>query len=281
MKREYKICSPIVQKPQNEEIMKLTIDTTNVMCFYTDISVVDVHYHSCYQIVVSTKSTYDSVIEGKHYKKLKGFIIDKYTKHSCTAPVGSFLVYYIESKSFLGKQLKRILDKQIFIDIETILSKQQLEKLKSDFSEDTLVSSDIKVLSDNLLSDIFNASIKPINSEKTDHRVLKALDFITENISDSLTLEKVAEHIYLSPERTRHLFLEQVEVPFSQYILWKRIKAVLKAVITSHQKFNDAALEYGFTDQAHFNRFFKRMFGISATAILKNSQFVQFIYPEL
>lgn len=261
--------------------MKKPIDTTNIMCFYTDISVVDVHYHSCYQIVISTKYTYDSVIENQHYKNLKGFIIDKYTKHSCTAPKGSFLVYYIESKSFLGKQLKQMLDNKIFIDIETILTQQQLENLKTNFSKDNLSTSNIKTLSDNLLSDIFNASIKPINSEKTDDRVAKTIQFINENISESLTLEKVAENIYLSPERTRHLFLEQVEVPFSQYILWKRIKAVLTAVIQGKQTFFDASLQYGFTDQSHFNRFFKRMFGISATIILKNSRFVQFIYPEL
>ena len=257
------------------------IDTTNVMCFYTDISVVDVHYHCCYQIVVSTKSTYDSHIEGMDYKNLKGFIIDKYTRHSCTAPEGSFLVYYIESKSFLGKQLKRILENQIFIDIETILSVQQFEKLKADFSKDNLTTSYIKTLSDNLLSDIFSSTLSPFNLEKTDQRVAKALDFINENIGENLTLEKVAEHIYLSPERTRHLFLEKAEIPFSQYVLWKRIKAVLRAVINGNQTLYDASMQYGFTDQSHFNRFFKRMFGISATMILKNSRFVQFIYPEL
>lgn len=261
--------------------MKFNIDTTNVMCFYTDISVVDVHYHSCYQIVVSTKFTYDSVIEDKHYKNLKGFIIDKYTKHSCSAPVGSFLVYYIESKSFLGKQLKKILNKEIFIDIETILSKQQLDKLKADFSTPELTTREIKNLSDELLYNIFNLAITPIANESSDERIIKAKEFINDNLSESLTLEKVANHIYLSPERTRHLFLEHVELPFSQYILWKRIKAVLTSVIQGQQNFFDASLQYGFTDQSHFNRFFKRMFGISATVILKNSRFVQFIYPEL
>jgi AraC-like DNA-binding protein len=261
--------------------MSVTLDTTNIMCFYTDISIVDVHYHSCYQIVVSTKYTYDSVIEDKHYKGLRGFIIDKYTKHSCTAPVGTFLVYYIESKSFLGKQLKRIMNKEIFIDIETLLTKERLVQLKNDFSKDNLSTAEIKVLSDNLLCDIFSHSVYFTLPEKTDGRVTKARNFINENISESLTLEKVANHIYLSPERTRHLFLEQVEVPFSQYILWKRIKAVLADVVQGKRTFFDASLQYGFTDQAHFNRFFKRMFGISATMILKNSRFVQFIYPEL
>lgn len=261
--------------------MEFSIDTANVMCFYTDISVVDIHYHSCYQIVVSTKFTYDSVIENKQYKNLKGFIIDKYTKHSCTAPVGSFLVYYVESKSFLGKQLKRILNKEIFIDIETILSKEQLDKLKLDFSKPDLSTAEIKNLSDELLYNIFNLSIRPLTNESTDDRIIKAKEFINQNLSESLTLEKVANHIYLSQERTRHLFLEQVELPFSQYILWKRIKAVLTSVIQGKQSFSEASLLYGFTDQSHFNRFFKRMFGISATVILKNSRFVQFIYPEL
>lgn len=221
------------------------------------------------------------MIEDKTYKNLRGFIIDKYTKHSCTAPVGTFLVYYIESKSFLGKQLKRILNKDIFIDIETILTRERLEQLRIDFSKDNLSTAEIKILSDNLLYDIFSNSIYFIPPEKMDERVGKAINYIHENFSESLTLEKVANHIYLSPERTRHLFLEQVEVPFSQYVLWKRIKAVLRAVILDNHSFVDASLQYGFTDQAHFNRYFKRMFGISATMILKNSRFVQFIYPEL
>lgn len=230
---------------------------------------------------MSTKSTYDSVIEEKTHKNLKGFIIDKYTKHSCTAESGSFLVYYIESKSFLGKQLKRMLNNEIFIDIETILSKQQLENLKTNFSKNNLTVSEIKILSDNLLYDIFSHSVYFIPFEKTDDRVTRAKKFINENIGENITLNKVAKHIYLSPERTRHLFLEQAEVPFSQYVLWKRMKAVLRATIQDKHTFFDASLQYGFTDQAHFNRFFKRMFGISATVILKNSRFVQFIYPEL
>ena len=261
--------------------MNFSLDTTNIMCFYTDISVVDVHYHSCYQIVVSTKSTYDSLIEQTYYKNLKGFIIDKYTKHSCTAPQGSFLVYYIESKSFLGKQLKRMLDKRKFIDIETLLSQHQLSKLATDFSKENLTTTEIKRLSDKLLHDLFSDVIDFVASEQTDERVIKVKSFIRENINENITLESVANHINLSAERTRHLFLEQVEVPFSQYILWGRIKAVLTTVIHGRRTFFDASLQYGFTDQSHFNRFFKRMFGISATMILKNSRFIQFIYPEL
>jgi AraC-like DNA-binding protein len=263
------------------ETQELTLDTANVMCFYTDISVVDVHYHSCYQIVVTTKSAYDSLVEGKLYKNLKGFIIDKYTRHSCSAPQSSFLVYYIESRSFLGKQLKRMLNNEIFIDIETILSQSQLDQLRTDFSRDNLTAPEIKNLSDKLLYNIFKSWINPVADKATDSRIAKATAYINANLINSIMLNDVANHIHLSPERTRHLFLEQIEVPFSQYILWKRMKAVLIAVIQGKETFYDASLQYGFTSQSHFNRFFKRMFGISPTMILKNSRFVQFIYPQV
>lgn len=256
------------------------LDTSSVMCFYTDISIVDVHYHSCYQIVVSTKTTFDSVIEETCYQHLKGFVLNKYTKHSCFAPKGSFLVYYIESKSLLGKKLHRLLAGENFIDIETILAEQALNKLSRKF-EEKLTAVEMKIISDNILDQIVQPSGNIPAIDDDDKRLYKAIAYIDQNLGEPISLEHVAGHIYLSPERTRHLLAEQLEMPFSQYVLWRRIKAVLRAVLQSGRNFADASVQCGFNDQSHFNRYFKRMFDISATVILKNSRFIQFINPDL
>lgn len=260
--------------------MRAILNTNNIMCFYTSISIVDVHYHSCYQIVVSTDTTFDSNIEGTEYKNIKGFIINKNVKHSCHAPKGNFLIYYVESKSFFGKQIKKVLHDKTMIDIESLLPSKQLESIGKDFNR-SLSGIEIKKISDTLLFDMFKKHFLILEKENMDQRILKAIGYIDENFETSISLNQVADYIHLSPERTRHLFLEQMETSFSQYVLWKRIKAVLKEVIQKKKSFFDASLQYGFTDQSHFNRYFKRMFGISANVILKNSQFIQFVYPEV
>jgi len=111
------------------------------------------------------------------------------------AESGSYLVYYVENRSFLGKQLKRIFNKEIFIDIETILSQAQLEKLKNDFSKDNLTTAEIKMLSDKLLFDIFESWIKHVTNETTDSRITKAIEYINNNLSNSITLNDVANYI--------------------------------------------------------------------------------------
>jgi len=80
--------------------------------------------------------------------------------------------------------------------------------------------------------------------------------------------------IHLSPERARHLFARETGVPFSQYVLWKRVRKVIALVVRDGSTLGEAALAAGFADQAHFNRIFKRMFGISPKTHLKNSRSV-------
>jgi len=56
-----------------------------MISFLARHSEVDVHYHQCFQIVVSLRNTFNSVIDGKAYQGLNGFFVNQYVTHSCQA----------------------------------------------------------------------------------------------------------------------------------------------------------------------------------------------------
>jgi len=99
-----------------------------------------------------------------------------------------------------------------------------------------------------------------------DPRIKRALDMIRARISETILLAEIAEATYLSPDRFRHLFLEQTGIRFRPYILWLRIEVAL-AAYAANKSLTEASQAGGFADSAHFSRTFKQMFGIAPSSI--------------
>lgn len=64
----------------------------------------------------------------------------------------------------------------------------------------------------------------------------------------------------LSASRFQHLFTHEVGVPFRRYRAWCRMRAAIAAVLDG-ANLTDAAHAAGFSDQPHFSREFRRIFG--------------------
>jgi YesN/AraC family two-component response regulator len=255
------------------------ITDNNIISFLSRHAVVEIHYHNCFQIVVSIQSAFNCTIDKKEYKSLQGFIINQNIKHSCKAPDTSVLVYFIDAESYLGWQLKEILSGKSFLDIGSLLTKLQMQEL---IVQCNLTSSaaEMKKVADDLLEKIM-PSQPTQKSMSMDERIIRVMEYIDYHLDNPISLDDISKLIFLSPERARHLFVQQTGTPFSQYLLWKRIKKIIMSVLKDNASLADASMWYGFTDQAHFSRIFKRMFGTSAKPLLKNSRFVQFLSPEV
>ena len=78
--------------------------------------------------------------------------------------------------------------------------------------------------------------------------------------------EEIAEAVFLSPSRFRHLFVEETGMAFRPYVLWLRLQRAIECH-TSGENLTNAAYTAGFSDLAHMSRTFRRMFGIAPGAL--------------
>lgn len=110
------------------------------------------------------------------------------------------------------------------------------------------------------------ASVQSPSARRLDPRIERALDIVRQGLDDTVTMTAVAQAVHLSPERFRHLFLEQTGIRFRPYVLWLRLETAV-ASYAAGSSLTDASHAAGFADSAHFSRTFKRMFGVQAIGV--------------
>jgi AraC-like DNA-binding protein len=225
-----------------------------------------VHRHSTVQVVISMDATFSSRVNQTLIEEIQIILFNKFIPHSCFSNSRS-LVFLIEPASLLGIQLILKLEKQNFITLkrnEQILSLVDTSR-KSDFADPSLTDYLFQQFS---LDQETNLGI-------IDDRILSSIDFIKRNIHQDIDLGKAANYVHLSEGRFRHLFNEQIGMPFSKYILWTKIKMVLINTLKNKMSFAEAAFHAGFCDQSHFSKVFVNTFGIAPNDLKKNSRFLQ------
>ncbi len=100
---------------------------------------------------------------------------------------------------------------------------------------------------------------------RLDARIEKSISHID---LEDFSLAGLAEEAGLSVERFRHLFRQEIGVPFSAYRLWLKTKRAVDH-LANRTHLLDAAYEGGFADQAHFSRIFRRSFGVNPSDFTK------------
>lgn len=99
-----------------------------------------------------------------------------------------------------------------------------------------------------------------------DPRITRALELIREGLGGKVSLTAVAAAVHLSPDRFRHLFVQETGVGLRPYLLWLRLELSLAAYVAG-RTLTEAAYIGGFADSAHFSRTFKSMFGITPASV--------------
>ncbi len=90
-----------------------------------------------------------------------------------------------------------------------------------------------------------------------------AIQFIKENINKDLTLQEVADHVYLNYSYFSHLFKERTGSNFVDCLKKLRIDKAKELLRIRSYKIKDVAEEVGFNNPKYFTKVFRNVTGIS------------------
>ena len=96
-----------------------------------------------------------------------------------------------------------------------------------------------------------------------DHRILRCLRFIEENLTNDLSNPILAAHAKMATNAFIRLFSHEVGVSVQKYIRNKRIDRACIMLHHSNFSIDEIALKTGFADRYHFSRIFKQSTSIS------------------
>jgi AraC family transcriptional regulator len=100
----------------------------------------------------------------------------------------------------------------------------------------------------------------------SDPRVLAAVEYLRQRVDQPVSLPEVAKVANLSPDRFRHLFVEETGMPLRTYVLWRRLLHVW-TLLSAGETLSSAAHAAGFADSAHLSRTARTMFGLPPSVL--------------
>lgn len=100
--------------------------------------------------------------------------------------------------------------------------------------------------------------------------IQKALDFMEENILESINYEDVARQVYMSNYHFHRLFSMITGITANEYIRNRRLSMAGQDLNMSGEKVVDIALKYGYETPEGFTKAFSRFHGVSPI-VAKNS----------
>ncbi len=114
-------------------------------------------------------------------------------------------------------------------------------------------------------------------TRRLDSRVTTVLDAIRASDDLRMSLDQAADRACLSSTRFAHLFKDQVGLPFSRYMLWRKLTRAMVAM-ASEGTIAAAAHAADFADAAHLTRTFYQMVGM-APSVLMRGDFIEIPSP--
>ena len=189
-------------------------------------------------------------------------IVAAHQSHAFKAPGQLVALIFAEPESLEGRRLRECFRHGV-APLDTAVLAEEAVRLAAAYEHG---SADEEIVACARAVTAKLASIQPSSAKPLDKRIERAIDIVRERLGEAVMMAEVADAIHLSPERFRHLFLQETGIRFRPYVLWLRLETAV-ASYAAGSSLTEASHAAGFADSAHFSRTFKRMFGVQAIGV--------------
>lgn len=112
---------------------------------------------------------------------------------------------------------------------------------------------------------------------RTQHHVEKMLEWLELRFHEPFSLQKLSDHVYLSPYHASRLFKKHTGLSITDYLNVRRIKEASKLIATTQTPVKAIADLVGFQSDAYFCKQFKQITGVSPSSY---RQRLTFFHPH-
>jgi AraC-like DNA-binding protein len=109
----------------------------------------------------------------------------------------------------------------------------------------------------------FPRSIRELNASACDRRIRRAADYIRVNAGGEADIDTLAKEAGLSRAHFFRLFQSSIGLPPKVYLNVVRMEQAMEAVLHHDFPVGEIGARLGFSDPAHFTRFFRNNAGVS------------------
>jgi two-component system response regulator YesN len=220
-----------------------------------------------YKDIMNNQGSYvDILVDWKQYlidsinlqdaKKAEGILRDI---HNLLKNNNRYNIYYIRK---LSMEIILIISLTLYDkneELESIYTKrenlfdyiQQLETLDDIF--DTLIDICVNIIQ----------YLNEKRERKNKSTINNIIRYINENIDQEITLEKIAQRVFLTPNYIGHIFKEEMGISFSEYVTQSRMEFAKKLLKQSENKIYEVSLKVGYKNPHYFSKLFKQYTGFT------------------
>ncbi len=191
-------------------------------------------------------------INSKYIKKISSEQTDLCTCFECALKSKSFII----RNGAVSQKVRRLLE-------SITLSKED------NFGADIENEERIKTLLVTLAQFFLQNDQKNFSYGTSNACVSRAIDYISENIDKDLSLDSIADALFVNKYYLAHVFKETTNTSPHRYILKKRL-VLAKQLLEKGQPATEVYSKCGFSDYTHFFRAFKNEYGITPKQFVKS-----------